>query len=60
MKIKIEARAECGYVGADRREIMALEIEDGLTDDEVEELLDEEVRCWFFEYNSYSWKRLDK
>lgn len=50
--MKVTVWADCGYVGAMRK--AELEFDDDVSDDDIEE----EVRDWFFEHNSYGWERL--
>lgn len=49
--IKIKVWSDCGYVGADRHE--EIEVPADATEDEIEE----EVRDWFFNHNSYGWEK---
>jgi hypothetical protein len=53
MKIWVKMYSDCGYVGADRHEEMELEVEDDLSEADLNDLIEEETRDWFFNYNSY-------
>jgi len=60
MKIIVKMGCSCGYVGADREETMELEVEDDLSEAELNDLIEEETRDWFFNHNSYWFDIIEK
>jgi len=60
MKVTVKVYSDCGFVGADREETMELEVEDDLSDAELDDLIEEEARDWFFNHNSYGFDIIKK
>jgi hypothetical protein len=48
--IKVEFSLNIGYANADRHEIVDIEVGDDVTDEDLEELLNEEWQMWSTNY----------
>jgi metal-sulfur cluster biosynthetic enzyme len=59
MKIKIKVYVTTRYVGCEAKDTLEFDVEDGLTEKEIEEIKEEETRIWMFDQIEFGWSDVE-